>query len=500
MQQTVRQALVANFLGGSPDWYKFTIVAFLVLNPLVAFSLGSFAAGWLLIIEFIFVLAMALSCYPLQPGGLLAIEAVLMGMTTPAGVYEETLHNFPVILLLIFVVAGIHFLREILLFVFNRILLGVRSKPLLGLMFCIAGAFLSAFLDALTVTAMVIAVAEGFYRIYQRVASGQSDAQPDGWIDDGSVPELHRQDLDQFRSFLRSLVMHAAVGTALGGVTTLVGEPQNLLIGKEAGWSFGEFFFNVAPVSLPVLTVGLLVCVGLETTRWFGFGAELSPAVRKILAEYARHEAESRTLRQKCVMVVQAVVVLVLIFALAFHLAEVGLVGLLIIVLATALNGVTEESRLGHAFEAALPFTALLVVFFAIVAVIQDQQLFHPFTDWALSLAGRTQVVMYYLAAGLLSAVSDNVFVGTVYITQAKNALLAGSISRAQFDMLAVAINTGTNIASVATPNGQAAFLFLLTSALAPLIRLSYGRMVWMALPYAVTMTVTGLLAVAYLL
>ncbi|MDK7286293.1 fumarate hydratase, partial [Bifidobacterium bifidum] len=41
-------------------------------------------------------------------------------------------------------------------------------------------------------------------------------------------------------------------------------------------------------------------------------------------------------------------------------------------------------------------------------------------------------------------------------------------------------VNTGTNLPSVATPNGQAAFLFLLTSALAPLIRLSYGRMVWM--------------------
>jgi Na+:H+ antiporter, NhaB family len=39
-----------------------------------------------------------------------------------------------------------------------------------------------------------------------------------------------------------------------------------------------------------------------------------------------------------------------------------------------------------------------------------------------------------------------------------------------QFDKLAVSINTGTNIPSVATPNGQAAFLFLLTSALAPVI------------------------------
>ena len=72
-------------------------------------------------------------------------------------------------------------------------------------------------------------------------------------------------------------------------------------------------------------------------------------------------------------------------------------------------------------------------------------------------------------------------------------------LTREQFDVLAVAINTGTNIPSVATPNGQAAFLFLLTSALAPLIRLSYGRMVIMALPYTVTMSITGLAALWYL-
>jgi len=96
--------------------------------------------------------------------------------------------------------------------------------------------------------------------------------------------------------------------------------------------------------------------------------------------------------------------------------------------------------------------------------------------------------------------ISDNVFVATVYITEVQNAFKAGTISREQFDLLAVAINTGTNIPSVATPNGQAALLFLLTSALAPLIRLSYGRMVWMALPYTVVMSITGLLAVIYVL
>jgi len=94
--------------------------------------------------------------------------------------------------------------------------------------------------------------------------------------------------------------------------------------------------------------------------------------------------------------------------------------------------------------------------------------------------------------------VSDNVFVGSVYITEVGNALKAGNITRDEYDMLAVAINTGTNLPSVATPNGQAAFLFLLTSALAPLLRLSYGTMVYMALPYTIVLTIVGLLSVYF--
>jgi NhaB family Na+:H+ antiporter len=159
-----------------------------------------------------------------------------------------------------------------------------------------------------------------------------------------------------------------------------------------------------------------------------------------------------------------------------------------------------EEHRLGKAFESALPFAALLVVFFAIVAEIHDQHLFEPVMRWVLSLEGRAQASMLYLATGALSTISDNVFVASIYITEIKAALLQGLIDREQFEALAVAVNTGTNVPSVATPNGQAAFLFLLTSTLAPLIRLGYGRMVWMALPYFGVMTAVGLAAVVYLL
>ncbi len=498
MAHTLAEAVRENFLGNSPSWYKLTIVVFLILNPiLVVFD--PFIAGWALVIEFIFTLAMALKCYPLQPGGLLAVEAVILGLATPEMVFHEAEVNFPVIMLLMFMVAGIYFLREMLLFTFTKILLGVRSKVLLSLLFSFTAAFLSAFLDALTVTAVIITVAVGFFGVYHKVASGKKfDHDHDATTDD-QVVELHREDLENFRAFLRSLMMHGAVGTALGGVTTLVGEPQNLLIAEIMDWEFVEFFMQMAHISMPVLVVGLITCAMLEITGSFGYGAQLSPKVRDVLEAFDAEMSAKRTKRDTSVIIVQAIVGLVLVIALGKHLAEPGVVGLLVIVLATAFNGITEEHRIGHAFEEALPFTALLVVFFAIVAVIHHQGLFSPVIDWVMTYDGKTQEALFYLANGVLSMISDNVFVATVYIGEIEQMYKAGSITRDQFDALAVAINTGTNIPSVATPNGQAAFLFLLTSALAPLIRLSYGRMVYMAVPYTITMSITGLLALWYL-
>ena len=43
-----------NFLGHAPNWYKKTLIAFLILNPIMMFTLGTFITGWVLVIEFIF--------------------------------------------------------------------------------------------------------------------------------------------------------------------------------------------------------------------------------------------------------------------------------------------------------------------------------------------------------------------------------------------------------------------------------------------------------------
>lgn len=493
------QAFLKNFLGASPNWYKIAIVVFLIINPILFFFVSPFLAGWLLVAEFIFTLAMALKCYPLQPGGLLALEAVAIGMTNPEHVKAEIMANFEVILLLMFMVAGIYFMKQLLLYTFTKLLLNIRSKMMLSLAFCLSAAFLSAFLDALTVVAVIISVGMGFYGVYHKVASGKHFDESDDINDDRHITS-HQETLEEFRSFLRSLMMHAGVGTALGGVMTMVGEPQNLIIAEQAQWGFAEFFIRMSPVTVPTLICGTLTCIIVEKFRLFGYGAKLPESVWSVLAEFDRSQEEKMNKQMKIKLFIQAIIGVWLVIGLALHLAAVGIIGLSVIILCTSFCGVTDEHAIGKAFQESLPFTALLVVFFSVVAVIIDQQLFAPIIQFVLSATENTQLVLFYVFNGVLSAISDNVFVATVYINEAKAALESGQISRTQYDLLAVAINTGTNLPSVATPNGQAAFLFLLTSSLAPLIRLSYGRMVYMALPYTIVLSVVGLLAVDYLL
>lgn len=486
-----------SFLGKSPDWYKKTIIAFLILNPILLFAIGPTATGWIIIGEFILTLAMALKCYPLQSGGLIALEVVVMNLTSPATVFHEIEGNLEVILLLVFMVAGIYFMKPLLMFIFGKIFIKVRSKVVLSLLFSFIAAFLSAFLDALTVTAVLISVFVGFYQVYHKVHSSDTDFDDSGTLD---RKELSGDTLEEFRSFLRSLVMHGAVGTALGGVCTIVGEPQNLLIGDKLGWAFMEFFYAMAPVTMPVLAAGLLTCILLEVTGKFGFGAALPDQVRDIIQGYLEEQDAKRTGAEKYALVIQAISAVFLIIALAFHWAPVGLIGLTIIVLQTAFTGITEEHSIGHAFEEALPFTALLAVFFVIVGMIHDLHLFKPIIEYVLAQDIGVQPALFYAANGILSMISDNVFVATVYINEVKAAFDAGAITREHFETLAIAINTGTNLPSVATPNGQAAFLFLLTSALAPAIRLSYLKMILMALPYTIVLGGVGLLGVIYFL
>ena len=75
---------------------------------------------------------------------------------------------------------------------------GVKSKLALSLLFVILSAILSAFLDALTVTAVLISVGVGFYVVYHKIHSSNLDLDDDGTLD---RKQLSGETLEQFRSF-----------------------------------------------------------------------------------------------------------------------------------------------------------------------------------------------------------------------------------------------------------------------------------------------------------
>ncbi len=483
------------FLGHTPLWYKKGVLLCLVLNIIAYFTVGPLVTSWLMLAEFIATLAMALKCFPLQTGGLLALQILILHLTDTHVVFEEVEHGLPVILLVIFMVAGVHFLRDVLFRLINHVLLGIKSRVVMNLVTIIFVAVLSAFLDALTILAVLVAIATSFYDVYEKVVSkvGYHD-DPDP--NDGHIDELHRGDLDKFRAFLRGLLMHGAVGTAIGGVCTIVGEPENIVIGNEAGWDFMTFIYMVSPATIPTLIAGIITCVVIEKMGWFNYGAELPPAVRQILADEDQKMKDKTTPRDKVVMVIQGVVAVLMVVALSLHLAEIGLIGLGVIVLASSLTGVTDEHKLAEAFTPGLPFASLLVVFYVVVAMINTQEMFAPVMEWVLTLEGPQQVFMVFLSSGILSAISDNVFVATIYMDLIKDIYDQGLMVTERFEAQSVAVVMGTGIPSMSTPNGQAAFLFLLMSGIAPRIRLGYGRMVWMALPYFIVCTAVGSIAI----
>lgn len=488
---TTGKAFGLNFMGSAAPWYKMLIVFFLILNPIL-FQISPFTAGWILVVEFIFTLAMALECYPLQPGGLLALEACFLGMCSTAGIKQEIINNIDVILLLMFMLAGIHFVRDFLLFIFTKILVKVRSTILISLLFCVVGGTLAAFVDALTVLAVIISICMGLYTVYHSHVCGEN--APARLTDDHFVPEEYQNDIKEFRAFLRGLLMNAAVGTTIGGMATLVGQPQNLVVGEVSGWHFMEFLVRCLPVSIPIMIFGYGTCIVVEKLKIFGFGHDMPESVYKLLVEQNEINSHKLTSRDKLKLICQAICCVWLVIALALHVAAVGLIGLSVVVLATTFCGVTTEEEVGNAFRENMPFCSLLCVFFVIVTVIAEQGLFLPFIHWSFSLPQSLQIPVFYLASGGISSVSDNVFVATIFIEHVHEVMASGAISGEYYDDLAIAINAGTNLPSVATPNGQAAFLFLLTSAIAPVVRLPYLRMVWMALPYTIVLTIVGLI------
>jgi len=334
----------------------------------------------------------------------------------------------------------------------------------------------------LTVLAVLIAVCFGFFAIYHRAAGAYAE----------DPRNRENKEFDEFRGFLRNLIMHSAVGTALGGVLTIVAEPQNMMIGTKMGWDFAEFFRHCGVIAVPVTISGFILCPLLEIFRVPGYGYQMPDKIRELIAADYAKKARELAGEGMYKYVLQGLVALLLIVVLGLHVIEVGFIGLGVIVFLSAFTGMIKEHDFAEPFNNTMPFVTLIAIFFVILAVVHDQQLIKPVIRWVLTFKGQTQLLILYIVNGALSMVSDSVFVASVFITEVDNAYKAGAFAMEWYQKLATVVNMGTNIPSLGTPNGTAGFLFLLTSALSPLIRLSYFAMLKIMIPYFIVLTTIG--------
>ena len=152
------------------------------------------------------------------------------------------------------------------------------------------------------------------------------------------------------------------------------------------------------------------------------------------------------------------------------------------------------ELSIGNAFGSNIFNIALVLGITAIILPIKVKQDILK-KEW-LYLMASTLIAGILIWDGHLSLADGLILLGLLTLFLIYTFVAAKKGDHKEFNNLAIAINTGTNLPSVATPNGQAAFLFLLTSSLAPLINLSYLRMVYMALPYTIVLSVVGYVAI----
>ena len=158
---------------------------------------------------------------------------------------------------------------------------------------------------------------------FHLATSGKGFDDDHNYLDDSSLNSLGRDRQEHFKSFLRNLLMHGVVGTALGGVCTIVGEPQNLLIANVADWTFIEFLVVMSPITVPVFFAGMITCFAVEKFKIAGFGTQLPYEIKEIFESYSDFRKSNLTDKDKTDLLIEAAVGVLLIIALVY-LCRIG--------------------------------------------------------------------------------------------------------------------------------------------------------------------------------
>lgn len=337
-------------------------------NQLAGWSVAIFAGTYLLIF---------LEAYMHRTmAALLGASVVLfLGIMTPAQAWQAIDNNTMFLLFGMMNIVAIMAKSGFFALVAERALEFTQGKPVRILwVFSLLTAFFSAFLDNVTT---VLFMAPVVLHLALRL----------------KLPPV---------PYLIAVVLASNVG----GTTTLIGDPPNIIIGSFAGKSFNDFLVNVAPYALAAFVVGTWV-MQLMLARMGAFRQALSPEdLKQALHEDDQVEID-RPLLQKSVAVFLVTVAL---FVLHDRLGlESGVIALGMSSLLALVSRVSPVWFLEKVEWVTLVFFAGL---FIVVGALEHTGVFGQVANWLHSIFGgdiKKGILIIGFFSAIISGLVDNI-------------------------------------------------------------------------------------------
>lgn len=204
----------------------------------------------------------------------------------------------------------------------------------------------------------------------------------------------------------------------IGGTSTLIGDPPNIMIGSAAGLTFNDFLFHLTPV---VIVVMLLTLVPI----YFIWGRKIAASAEDRALVMAFNERDSitdaRLLKQALFVIALVIAGFVLAHAIGQEPGTIAMFGAALLLLLRVYDQQAEEQS--HAIQRTFSEVEWITIFFfiglfVVVAGIEKagalEWLAHKIVDWTGGNFTATAYTILWVSA-VLSSVVDNIpFVATM--------------------------------------------------------------------------------------
>jgi Na+/H+ antiporter NhaD/arsenite permease-like protein len=198
-------------------------------------------------------------------------------------------------------------------------------------------------------------------------------------------------------------LMSEIIASNIGGTATLIGDPPNILIGSASGLGFAEFLVNLAPISLAILIVFLLM-----TRIMFGRDLAVHEEVRDAVLALDEREVLSLPglLRLSLTVIGATLVGFLLATPLGLEPGTIALLGAAVLLLISRLE--VEEVLREIEWPTLFFFVGLFMLVEAVVHVGIIDALAASLVDLTGGDATVTSIGLLWLS-GIASAIVDNI-------------------------------------------------------------------------------------------